>query len=384
MMSIGSSIRVTKPAARARLCVALVLAGALAGCEVVKDEAVAKKRDTGVAAPRASAGQLPGDSALSAPVAPTPGAADSAALVATAADSGIVEMFPLRAARGGVLFALARGLTMSPPRCGWNGKPLPCAQTSEGVLAIVPLPAELDSGTYILTMDRPVSRLERRVPVADRQFGQELIFLDAARYALTTRTREIARDARAVRAVVSAETPERFWTGRWRDPIPLGEATGYGVERFYYPASDSARAITLDPTAHARGVFAADTVSGSGKGVPSWRHAGLDIPARRGALVAAPASGRIADVGEYVLTGRTLVVDHGQGVFTAYFHLDTVLVQKGDLVKQGAPIGRVGSTGLATGPHLHYGVYVHGQDVDPRSWKDMPEFARGPERVAGR
>ena len=66
-----------------------------------------------------------------------------------------------------------------------------------------------------------------------------------------------------------------------------------------------------------------------------------------------------------VLTGRTVVVDHGQGVHTAYFHLDTVTVRNGGVVRLGDPLGKTGASGLTTGPHLHYGVYVHGNDVDP-------------------
>jgi len=84
----------------------------------------------------------------------------------------------------------------------------------------------------------------------------------------------------------------------------------------------------------------------------------------------------VAEVGEYILTGRTLVLDHGQGVLSAYFHLDTVLVREGDVAQAGRTIARVGSTGLATGPHLHYGIYVHGKDVDPVAWRAMPDFAR--------
>jgi len=87
------------------------------------------------------------------------------------------------------------------------------------------------------------------------------------------------------------------------------------------------------------------------------------------------------DVGEYVLSGRTLVIDHGQGVYSAYFHLDTTLVRKGDQVRAGRTIARVGSTGLSTGPHLHYAIYVHGRDVDPAAWRDMPAFARGEGRA---
>ena len=77
-----------------------------------------------------------------------------------------------------------------------------------------------------------------------------------------------------------------------------------------------------------------------------------------------------------MLTGRTVLVDHGQGVSTAYFHLDTALVREGDEITPQTGLGRVGTTGLTTGPHLHYGVYVHGKDVDPAAWHDMPEWSR--------
>ena len=62
------------------------------------------------------------------------------------------------------------------------------------------------------------------------------------------------------------------------------------------------------------------------------------------------------------------------GVVSAYFHLDTAVVSKGDVVRVGDRIGRVGATGLATGPHLHFGVYLHGKDIDPVSWRDMPKW----------
>jgi murein DD-endopeptidase MepM/ murein hydrolase activator NlpD len=71
-------------------------------------------------------------------------------------------------------------------------------------------------------------------------------------------------------------------------------------------------------------------------------------------------------------------LDHGQGVHSAYFHLDTVLVREGDLVARGASLARVGATGLATGPHLHYGIYLHGKDVDPATWHAVPSATLDP------
>jgi murein DD-endopeptidase MepM/ murein hydrolase activator NlpD len=247
----------------------------------------------------------------------------------------------------------------------------------------VPLPADDPAGSYTLTVDRPGgARITRQVTVADKDFGRELVFLDPPHYALLRRGADVARDARAVRGILTAETGDRQWSGRWKEPLPAGRGSNYGVDRFYYPASDSSRAITLGSDLRTRGSFGTDTSdvpAGGAKGssVPGWRHAGIDIPAARGTAVAAPAAGTVADVGEYVLTGKTVLLDHGQGAFSAYFHLDTVLVRKGDRVRVGRTLGRVGDTGLATGPHLHYGMYLHGRDVDPAAWRDMPPFALG-------
>jgi len=231
-----------------------------------------------------------------------------------------------------------------------------------------------------LALERPTGRITRQVTVADREFGRTLVFVDSARYALFGRRRDLARDARTLRTVLTTESPERLWRGEWRDPVPFRGSTGYGVQRFSYRSTDAARAITLAPTTAARAPFAADTsdAATSEGDAPGWRHSGVDVALRVGTPIVAPADGAVADVGEYTLTGRTVVIDHGQGVYSAYFHLDTAVVRKGDTVRAGRTIGRVGDTGLSTGPHLHYATYVHGEDVDPAVWRDLPDFVADP------
>ena len=348
---------------------------ALAACEVVPNSA--SKQDTTVLPPStsataaASAAAAGADSVSGVPAAPS----DSASSVASRADTGIVQLYPSSPRRGGVVFALATGLgTAAAPRCTWKGAPIPCYLTPTGVLATIPLPADEAAGTFPLTFENGGVRIARQITVADRSFGRQLVLLDKVRWALLSRRADVARDARVVRGLLSAESPDRRWRGRWKEPLPMGKSAGYGVDRFYAEASDSARAITLDTTMRSRGAFGGDTLEMGAGDVPSWRHAGVDVPGRKGAVVAAPGAAVVADVGDYVLTGRTVLLDHGQGVFSAYFHLDTALVVRGDAVRTGRAIGRVGATGLATGPHLHYGIYVHGRDVDPAAWRDMPSF----------
>ena len=358
------------------------LTAATAACDVNFKGSSGEKRDTTVAAPppdsvaRIAAAR---DSlgATGVPAVPGDSAAQAAIAAAAGADSAALQLYPSQPRRGGVVFAFAPGVSTTLPRCSWKGAPLPCYSINGGVLATIPLSADEPAGTYTLTVDRPGGRIVRQVAVAERDFGRDLVFLDSARYALVRNSAEVARDARALRGILSGETADRQWSGRWKEPLPGGKSSGYGAERFYYRASDSSRAITLNPSLRSRGTFGTDTTEGSGgpADVPAWRHAGIDVPAARRTAIAAPAAGTVAEVGEYILSGRTVLVDHGQGVYSAYFHLDTALVRKGDRVRVGRTIGRVGETGLATGPHLHYGIYIHGKDVDPAAWRDMPPFA---------
>lgn len=94
-------------------------------------------------------------------------------------------------------------------------------------------------------------------------------------------------------------------------------------------------------------------------------HTGVDIGAPRGAPVQAAAGGRVLYTGWFGGYGKIVIIDHGGGISTLYAHLSQILTEEGRSVRQGQIIGRVGSTGYSTGPHVHFEVRVNGRPIDP-------------------
>lgn len=112
-------------------------------------------------------------------------------------------------------------------------------------------------------------------------------------------------------------------------------------------------------------------------GIPKSPHGGQDYAAPAGTPVRAVAGGAVRLARDFYYSGLTLLVDHGAGLVSQYLHLEQTLVAEGDAVSAGQVIGRVGSTGRATGPHLHLGLRLFEQRVDPESlWGLFPPQSR--------
>lgn len=177
------------------------------------------------------------------------------------------------------------------------------------------------------------------VPLRNRSFPTQRIWLSGSAGDDATQM-ELDR----VDAFKKLETPEKYWNGPFLKPNEGPITTGYGVRRYY------------------NGVFAED-----------YYHRGVDYAGDMGSPVVAPAAGRIALVGRasqgFRVHGNVVGIDHGQGVTSIMMHLSRIDVKEGDFVQAGQRIGAVGSTGAATGPHLHWGLYVHGLSVDPVPWR---------------
>ena len=123
--------------------------------------------------------------------------------------------------------------------------------------------------------------------------------------------------------------------------------------------------VAWPATGRISGVFGSQRIYGERAAA---YHAGLDIAAPHGTLVKAPLPGivRLASDGPFSLEGNIIIIDHGQGLHSAFLHLSRILVKPGEIVAQGQDIGRIGTTGRSTGPHLHWGMTWHGVKVDPQ------------------
>lgn len=152
------------------------------------------------------------------------------------------------------------------------------------------------------------------------------------------------REFDAVDAFKAIVSPQKFWNGKLLRPNNGEVTTGYGLRRYY------------------NGVFAKD-----------YYHRGVDYAGNYGSAIVAPAAGQVRLIGResqgFKVNGNCVGIDHGQGVESIFLHMSKINVKDGDFVQAGQTIGALGSSGAATGPHLHWGLYVQGQAVDPTPWR---------------
>lgn len=247
------------------------------------------------------------------------------------------RVFPLRV-------RLSQPATLQATFLGVSYPLAPTAAGGEGLLAV---PAMQAPGVYPLTItarspDGRTVSVNLQVRVIAGPYGREAIRLPPDRQNLLD-PKLIQEEREKILAACTPFEPERRWSGPFRYPVENPQVTSpFGTRRSY------------------------------NGGPYSGYHEGLDLRGTTGTPVYAPAEGLVALAEPLIVRGNAVILRHGWGVCSGYWHLSAVAVQPGQSVKAGDLLGYVGNTGLSTGAHLHWEIRVRGIPVDPRQWAESP------------
>jgi len=202
--------------------------------------------------------------------------------------------------------------------------------------ALVGIDLDTRPGRYTLSVAAGGARVTRPLDVQRRVFPTRHLTVDPNLVNPPPEARErIDRETRELGEIWRASSPDRLWRSFIR-PVPDEANSAFGTRSVY-------------------------------NGEARSPHTGADFLSPSGRPVNAPAAGRVVLAGALYFTGNTVVLDHGEGLFSLLAHLSEIDVQTGATVAVGDVVGKVGATGRVTGPHLHWTVRLDGARVDPLS-----------------
>lgn len=245
---------------------------------------------------------------------------------------------------GGIAFIPIPGNHDTAPRAWYAGRRVLVAQDGADWIAVVGLPLETTVGRHWLYLGRPDDKTNTiAFTVQDKQYATQHVTIADQR-----KVEPLAED---LRRIEDETTHMNAIYARWEErplglpsfdlPVPGVQSSPFGLRRIF-------------------------------NGLPRRPHSGLDIAAPTGTPVHAPADGTVVDTGDYFFNGLSVFLDHGQGLITLYCHLSAIDVKAGQRVRRGDPLGKVGASGRASGPHLHWGVSLNGVRVDPSLLLNVP------------
>lgn len=177
------------------------------------------------------------------------------------------------------------------------------------------------------------------LPVMAGEFDTEDLTFSAETQALLAPEISDAENAR-MNEVFAVYSPQQLWSGPFAMPWGGPITSEFGTRRNY-------------------------------QGTVQSFHTGLDIDGEAGDVIAACADGVVILAEKLQVRGNAVIINHGAGVMSGYYHLDSIDVKEGQIVHQGDQIGTMGTTGLSTGSHLHWEVRVGGVAVSPHQWADQ-------------
>ena len=190
---------------------------------------------------------------------------------------------------------------------------------------------------YLYKQDGTVEIKEKSISVKDKQFPVKKLWVKEEFVTPPQSVLErIRRESELTRAIYDIYSPEWRVQGKFILPVEGDIFPNFGERRFF-------------------------------NNRPRSQHSGIDIASPKGTPVKASNSGRVVLATHLYFSGKTVVIDHGLGVFSIYCHFSEINVSSGDDVEKGEVIGKIGSTGRVTGPHLHWSIKIRGSRVDPNA-----------------
>jgi murein DD-endopeptidase MepM/ murein hydrolase activator NlpD len=208
-------------------------------------------------------------------------------------------------------------------------------QDGSSWIAIIGIPLTAPLAPQQVIVRSGDAREELQFAISDKKYASQSLEVAKGQVNLSKADLErINRERSIIDHTMSRWTDKPPQTLRMPQPIPGVRSSSFGMRRIF-------------------------------NGEARSPHGGMDIAAPVGTPVLAPLAGTVIDTGDYFFTGNTVFVDHGRGMISMYCHLSAIDVQPGQHVAAGTTLGKVGKTGRATGPHLHWGLSLNRAWVDP-------------------
>lgn len=238
---------------------------------------------------------------------------------------------------GGVALVTLEGASRETPTARFEGQPVMVVRDGQAWRAVVGIPLTTSPGPQSVQV-RYGEQAQRTIAftVQDKQYAEQRITLQNQRMVEPNPEdlKRIGQDTERIQKALAHWSPIEALREPFIIPVQGEFSSPFGLRRFF---NDQ----------------------------PRKPHSGLDIAAPSGTPIRAPLGGQVIEVGDYFFNGKTVFLDHGQGLVTMYCHMTRIDVKTGQRVAQGTPIGTVGKTGRVTGAHLHWSVSLNRTMVDP-------------------
>jgi len=223
---------------------------------------------------------------------------------------------------------------------------------TEVLATILTVPATVSQSRLSVNLTGPTGILaEIPLELAEREFLSETIRLNPQLTGIITdASPERTAESEHLWAVLNRVGEEAFHFDAFIPPVESTRRTSHFGSRRVFVNADGRRSTSI--------------------------HAGVDIGVPTGTEVHASGAGRVVMARERIISGNTVMVEHLPGIYSLYYHLDSIAVKEGQIVARGAVVGLSGSTGLSTGPHLHWEVRVFGENTDPDAFLARPLIDR--------